>query len=209
MKKTIMLLAGILLFMNLFSQDEFMKPLKMEIGYVLHLNTLNEDHYFDYLNRNYLVNNAVIHGVNLKFSTSFRKNMDLIFGAIFEVGADQYGSTNWSPGVTNSDDYVLNGGGVYVGLNPHTGGEHFGLDADIAAGIMAYKEYRVIFNNLVVPYVDRYDKKSSIFGGIATLGFYLKGKTFGISPELQFLMAGGSNGSFLFFGFGVPLTITF
>jgi hypothetical protein len=135
--------------------------------------------------------------------------MDIIFGAIAEIGADHYRDDSYTAGLDDASDYVLNGGGVYFGLNPHTKGKNFGLDADLAIGILAYKEYRMIFNNEYEPFVEIYDKKSSMVGALATAGFYLRGKTIGISPELQAIMAGGSSGSFLFYGINFPVTITF
>ncbi len=209
MKKAICFLTAIFTCMQLFPQENKGNFVRMELGPCLHFNSLNEDYYFRYMNEGYLVENTSMMGLNLKFSLAFRQGLDFIFGTLAEIGMDNYTDGEWNPGYTNSSDYVLNGGGVYFGLNPHTKGEHFGLDADIAAGILAYKEYRVIYNDTVEPYVDKYDKKSSIFGGIASVGFYLRGKTLGVSPQFQVIMAGGNNGSFLFYGFYVPLTISF
>ncbi len=209
MKKVISILAFLLLCSGLFSQDENGLLLRMELGPHLLMNSMNEDDYFDYMNSNYSVQNASMIGLNLKFAARFKPGLDIIFGVIADKGWDEFGNSFWNPGSTNSSDFLLNGGGVYAGLNPHTRGEHFGLDAEIAAGILAYKQYRSIFNNTVQPYVDIYDKTSSFFGGIGSIGFYLRGNTLGISPEFQIMMAGGSNGSFLFYGYSVPITISF
>jgi hypothetical protein len=209
MKKLLSVLLLVLLFHPVFSQRENLKPFRVELGYVLHVNSLNEDNYYKFMYPNYNVKNAAIHGINLKFSSFLHENLDLIYGAILEVGGDKYGSSNWNSGISDSYDYVLNGGGIYFGLNSHSTGKHFGIDADIAAGIMAYKEYRVVFNNSVEPFVDKYDKKSSFMGGMASLGFYLRGDRIGISPELNAILAGGSSGSFMFIGFNVPLTVSF
>ncbi len=208
MKRAICILAGALVFFQVYSQQEPAKLLRLEVGPCMHFNSLNEDNYLSYMS-DFSAQNTSMAGIDLRFSSSFKPGLDLIFGALAEVGLDYRTNPGWNPGSTNSSDYVLNGGGVYVGLNPHTRGKYFGLDADIAAGVLAYKEYRVEFNNVVQPYVDKYDKKSSFLGGMASLGFYLRTNTIGISPEFQVVMAGGSNGSFLFYGVNVPLTISF
>ncbi len=209
MKKAICILSVLFIFLLGYSQQENNTLIRVEIGPCLHFNSLNEDNYLNYMNRSYLVENTSMAGLNLKFIMNIQPKMDIVFGAIAEVGLDDYGSSGFNPGSTNSIDYVLNGGGVYVGLNPHVGGKHIGMDAEICGGFLAYKEYRALFNNTDQPYVSVYDKKSSFLGGIASLGFYLRGKNIGISPEAQLIMAGGNNGSFLFYGFNVPLTVSF
>ncbi len=206
MKKSLSLLLALFLAFSLFSQGETMKPIRLEVGYLFHQNALNEDNYFNFMSDRYSVQNTVMQGFNFKVSANYKENMDLIFGLMAENCFNEY-SSGYSTVIANEIDYVLNGGGVYFGVNPHTNGKHFGVDADIAIGVFAYKEYRMIYNSESEPFLNVQDKKSSILGGMGTFGFYLKGKKLGISPEIQFLMAGGSNGSFLFYGLNLPLII--
>ncbi len=206
MKKSISLFSVLFFVSSLFAQVETMKPIRLEVGYLFHQNTLNEDHYFTFMSDRYSVQNTVMHGFNFKFSAYYKENIDIIFGLIAENCFDEYNSS-YSTVITNEIDYVLNGGAVYFGLNPHTKGKHFGVDADIAIGVFAYKEYRILYNSEFEPFLNVQDKKSSILGGLGTFGFYWRGKTLGISPEIQIMLAGGSNGSFLFYGLHFPITI--
>ncbi len=209
MKRTILFLLGILISISSYCQPDSTRILHMEIGYGFQFNWQNEDLYFHFMNDSYAPYYEIMHGINLKFNLQFSRNMDIVLGSMAYMNLGHYLPSGYDPGSTNSWDYRLNGGGVYLGLNPHMGGKYFGIDAEIAAGILAFKEYRALFNNTVQPYVDKYDKKSSFLGGVTTLGFYLRSDYIGISPEIMVIMAGGSNGSFLFYGFNVPLTVSF
>jgi len=210
MKKISIIFFLFILSMQVFSQRDTLRLCRVEFGWGFQFNQLNEDRYFSYMSENYSPFAESMQGFTLRFSMNYFENADLFFGAMVHLGTGKYGMFSYNPGSTNSTDYVLNGGGVFMGIRPHTRGKHFGLDAELAAGILAYKEYRVFYDNVSSPVPESvYDKKSSVFGGTAGIGFYLRGKTIGINPEFQVIMAGGNNGSFLFYGFNVPLTIDF
>ena len=126
------------------------------------------------------------------------------------VGADELGSTGWSPGYTNSYDYVFNGGGIYAGISPKLKGKYIGLTSEFAIGVLSFKEYLGIFNNVYEPFVDIYEKKtSSGLGALSSVGFYLKLGKFSINPSANTIFTGSSSASFLFYGFTLPLAYQF
>ena len=51
--------------------------------------------------------------------------------------------------------------------------------------------------------------KASVFGAMASVGFYVNVWRIGINPTFNVLYAGGAGAGFFLYGFMLPLTITF
>lgn len=196
----------------LFSQEkeQNIKP-SIEIGYSVLFNNLNSDNYANFKSSLASWDNTVLNGMNIKFVVNSKHSfIDYFVGTTFMVGADQLGSTSWTPGNTNSSDYIINGGGVYAGISPKLRKKHFGLTSEFAIGMFSFKEYQAIFNNIGTPVVDIYDKKtSSGLGAMSSVGFYFKIGKIGISPAATAIFSGSSSASFMFYGFNIPLSYQF
>ena len=109
MKTVISILTFLFLFPGLFSQDKKGTLLRMELGPRLFMNAMNEDDYFDYMNSNYSVQNVSMAGIGLKFASSFKPGLDIIFGVMVDKLWGHLGDSFWIPGSTNSSDFLLNG----------------------------------------------------------------------------------------------------
>jgi hypothetical protein len=212
MRKLLLFILMSLSSFVLFSQEkeQKIKP-SIEIGYTVLFNSLNSDNYANFNSSLANWNNTVLTGVNLKFVVNSKQSfLDYFVGTLFMVGADQLGSTGWTPGNTASSDYVTNGGGVYAGISPKLKKKNFGLTSEFAIGVFSFKEYQAIYNNMGTPVVDIYDKKTSAgLGAMSSLGFYLKIGKIGISPSVEAIFSGSSSASFLFYGFNFPLIYEF
>lgn len=191
-------------------KEQKIKP-SIEIGYSILFNNLNSDNYANFKSSLASWDNTVLNGMSIKLVVNSKHSfLDYFVGTTFMVGADQLGSTSWTSGNTNSSDYVINGGGVYVGISPKIKKKHFGLTSEFAIGVFSFKEYQAIFNNKNEPFVDIYDKKTSAgLGAMSSVGFYFKAGRFGISPSVNAVFTGSSNASFLFYGFSIPLSYQF
>lgn len=214
MKQIIVIILACAFTLNLPAQEEkaVSKKLQIELGYVFMRNHLNGDYYY-----NFQYGGApdlkvtAMGGGNLKFTfpTKYRY-LDLVFGTIFMVGNDSYGSRGWAPGNTSSTDYLLNGGGVYGGISPKIKGKYIGLTSDLAIGVFSFKEYITIFNNISVPFMAVHDKRTSYgLGAMSSVGFYLRYWKIGLNPSVNAIFSGGANASFFFYGFVLPVTYQF
>ncbi|VAW21300.1 hypothetical protein MNBD_BACTEROID01-369 [hydrothermal vent metagenome] len=185
--------------------------LQVDVGYLIQSNKLNEDNYYDFKYSGYNIDNSTLEGLSVKFTMpTKRKYLDIIFGVLIGLGMDDYGSTSWSPGNTDSYDYKINGGGVFAGVSPKLKGKHFGLTCDLAIGVFSYKEYLGIYNNIYEPFIDSYERKASYgLGGLSALGFYVNFGKIGLNPNVNAIFTGGNNTSFLFYGVNIPLTYKF
>jgi len=214
MKNTITLLVMISLSFNLYAQEEKveLKKIQLDIGYMYLSNSLNGDNYYKFkYNGAPNTEETSMSGINTKFTMpSKNEYIDIVFGSLLLIGNDKLGSTSWSPGQTNSYDYKLNGGGIYFGVSTKLKGKYIGLTSDFTIGVFSFKEYLGIFNNTQEPFTDVYEKKASNgLGAMSSLGFYIKLGRFGINPSVNALYSGGSQTSFLFYGFVVPITFQF
>ncbi|MBD8488786.1 hypothetical protein IFO69_08520 [Echinicola sp. CAU 1574] len=185
------------------------KKIEFSIGPSFHSNSLNEDAYYDFKIPNKVLTpeNEILNGVNLKVSLPTKRDyLDLIVGTIYEWGASSIGTYSSN----TSNDYKINGGGVYAGISPKLNGEHFGLTSEFAIGVFSYKETIVAYNdNSSESSVDIYDRRNSQgLGALSSIGFYVKFGKLGINPNLNAIFSGGNNASFTFYGFTVPLTYT-
>jgi len=116
----------------------------------------------------------------------------------------------WDEFLVSKMDYVINGGGVYVGLSPKLGGKYFGITSLISVGVFSYKEYFSYYSDNPLPVVDIYEKKASFgLGAMSSVGVYANIGPVGLHPQVQAVFSGGNDASFLFYGFVFPLTIRF
>ncbi len=213
-------MKNILLFMfatyiltaNLCAQDIESKKVTLELGYSYLSNFFNGNDFYSYKHNNLLnTYDESMSGAsfNIVRETKY-KWVDILVGVQFNSRNTTVGLQSYRPGFTNSYDYSLNGGGVYVGIRPSYKTEHFGLTSDFSLGLFTYKEYIGIYNNQVQPFVDVFDRKaSSGLGAKFSLGFYLKVWKIGIHPTADLLFSGGAGSSFMFYGTTLPLTFTF
>lgn len=202
MKKAIFLL---ILFLSLRLQSQEVKEdlnIQFEIGFLAHLNILNEDNYLENKSPFGLDDRRIMTGLDMRFILPTKFDfLDITIGSLVEKCWDEYNATS---------DYILNGGGVYAGVSPKFKGRHFGITSLFAVGVLSYKEYFSYYSDSSTPVVDIYEKKSSFgLGAISSVGLYGKIGRIGINPQAQAIFSGGSNASFLFYGFLVPLTIQF
>jgi hypothetical protein len=191
--------------------DEIFTSMKLEVGYVVHFNSLNKDDYLSYMYPNVPEPSGVLHGLNIKVILPTKiKNIESFIGSVFLVNGDQVSSTGWTPGNTNSSGFIKNGGGVFAGLSPGLRGKHIGVTSDFAVGIYSFKEYFFGVNSVSLPFYEYYEKKASYgLGAMSSIGVYGKIGPVGLHPQAQVIFSGGNNASFLFYGFVIPLTIQF
>jgi hypothetical protein len=208
-------LLSILLFLHpilLIGQMEDLRTsLKLEVGYVIHFNSLNSDDYLSYMYPNAPDPSGILQGFDFKISipTKFR-NIEAFIGTVFLINSDQMGSTSWTPGNANASDFKKNGGGVFIGIRPRIGGKNFGLTSDFAVGVFSFKEYYLGVNAVYPPTYNYYEKKASYgLGAMSSIGAYARIGPVGIHPQIQAVFSGGSNASFFFYGAVIPLTIQF
>jgi hypothetical protein len=189
---------------SLFGQEEKKDVnIQLETGFLFHWNTFNIDSYLDNRDPTGSANATGLVGIDLRFSLPSELDyLDFSFGAIFEKGWDTYLST--------STDYIINGGGVYAGISPKIKMKHFGFTSLFAVGVISYKEYYYYYSTVPDPDIDLHERKTSFgLGAITSLGAYARFGPVGIHPQLQAVFSGGSNASFFFYGFVIPLTIQF
>ena len=139
-----------------------------------------------------------------------RKYIDLLVGALIEQDLLDDSSSGFTPGRTNSHRHILNGGGVFAGVRPVWKKQHFGLTSEFGLGAFSFKETFSHFNNVSEPYSDLHMEKYTFgLGGYSSIGFYIKAGKIGINPNINAVVTGGERGSFLFYGFSIPLTLQF
>ncbi|RLD58184.1 MAG: hypothetical protein DRJ01_12910 [Bacteroidetes bacterium] len=218
MNYKICLVYFVLLFwsIQLYSQDkgfegEKNKP-KVQIGYLHLYNKLNADSYFRLKYSNATNNSeANIGGLNLKldFPTKY-KYVDITVGALIMKGFDEIDLGYIDPSSVNAHDYNINGGGVYIGISPKIKGKYISLTSAFGIGVFSFKEYISIVNNSTQPFVDEHNLKASYgLGAISSIGIYLNVGKIGINPSLMGIFSGGSETSFTFYGFNIPLSYQF
>jgi hypothetical protein len=106
----------------------------------------------------------------------------------------------------NSFQSHISGGGVYLGIRPHLEYKFIGLYAELAVGIMNYKEDFFIVHDLNNENVFIKEVYSSNgLGSRGELGAYLAFGRFKAEAGYQFISSGGKSGSFLFQGFNFGL----
>jgi len=201
---------------QLFSQDKNLgdkknKP-KVSIGYLYLYNNLNSDLYFD-LKSTLLIDNADenMGGLNIKLDFPTRyEYIDIAVGALFMKGLSEFYLSGIYPPSINDCDYIINGGGVYIGISPKIKGRYIGLTSDFGVGVFSFKEYVSIVNNEVEPFVDIHNLKASYgLGAISSVGISFNIGRIGINPSLTGIFSGGSGASFTFYGFYLPLSYQF
>lgn len=189
-------------------------PLKVEVGFGVFSNSLNRDAYLD---MNYpsgvISGDSKLKAFNLKFTAPTRyRNLDLIFGAMAIIGQN-YDSYIVDVGGYDRRgyQYLMNGGGGYAGISPKWKTKYFGLTSDFAVGIFPIKEYAsaVIADEAHPNFTNVNQNKASVFGAMASVGFYVNVWRIGINPTFNVLYAGGAGAGFFLYGFMLPLTITF
>jgi hypothetical protein len=214
LKKTLIIFACIIFICpNSYAQssDAPEKKFQLEIGYSQLYNRLNDN---DYYNFQYSLPNFaddILSGFDLKLSkeTDY-KNIDLILGTSFLFQPNSSSESGFVIGNTSRYHHLINGGGVYLGIRPHTTWKHFGLKGELAIGVFSFKEYLGIFNNQTQPNINVLDKRASNgLGAKASFGFYAKVWRLGVAPTVDALYSGGAQASFLFYGFTVPITYQF
>jgi hypothetical protein len=188
--------------LDMFGQDEDVKKdIRIDAGLIYHWNDLNIDSYQDRFGPG-TTSASGLTGVDLRITLPTKIDfIDLAFGAIIEKCGDEYDTGNM--------DYVMNGGGVYAGVSPKIGGNHFGMTSLFAVGLLSYKEYFYFYSTIPDPDIDINQKKSSFIGAVSSVGVYARFGKVGLHPQAQVTFSGGSNASFLFYGIIVPLTIQF
>ncbi len=214
MKYAFIFLLNFIFLLSLTAQEKssFLRGVQIDLGYIYMSNSLNNNDYYNFkYNGAPIKDETSMSGINLKFTLQTKNEyVDLIFGSMVLVGNDDLGSKSWSPGDTNSFDYSLNGGGVYLGVSPKIKGKTVGLTSDFAIGVFSFKEYLGIFNNTQEPYVDEYEKNSTGgLGAISSIGGYVKLGKLGINPSVNVIYSGSSSASFIFYGFVLPVTYQF
>ncbi|MCP4552922.1 MAG: hypothetical protein GY834_12970 [Bacteroidetes bacterium] len=214
MKYTIIMFLACIFSLNLYGQNTKVesKSFQINIGYIHLSNYLNGDKYSRFKS-SVAANNGEtsMSGVSLRLTIpSEIKYIDFILGSMFLVGDDRLGSTSWTPGNTNSDDYTLNGGGVYFGISPKLKGKYIGLTSDFAIGAFSFKEYLSIFNNIYEPFVDEHNLKASYgLGAMSSIGMFINVGKVGVNPSIIGIFSGGSGTSFTFYGFDFSVTYQF
>ena len=216
MKKVLLLALCVVLWQTLEAQkiSKERLPITVEAGFGIFNTDLNLDVFMD---MNYPTQGGKIYGqgnikaFNLKFTTETRyRNLDLIFGAMALIG-ERY--NQFSVGTYEKDgyQYLMNGGGVYAGISPKWKTKYFGLTSDFAVGIFPIKEYAsaVLADEAHPNFTNVNQNKASVFGAMASVGFYVNVWRIGINPTFNVLYAGGAGAGFFPYGFMLPLTITF
>ncbi len=187
---------------------------KVEVGFGVFSNSLNRDAYLD---MNYpsgiISGDSKMKAFNLKFTAPTRyRNLDLIFGAMAIIGQN-YDSYIVDVGGYDRRgyQYLMNGGGGYAGISPKWKTKYFGLTSDFAVGIFPIKEYAsaVLADEAHPNFTNVNQNKASVFGAMASVGFYVNVWRIGINPTFNVLYAGGAGAGFFLYGFMLPLTITF
>jgi len=215
-KQTILFLSLFLSGLTSFSQEKWLdesngKP-GIEIGYLHLYNNLNADNYFRF-RYTFATNNrdASIGGfsLNLKIPTKL-KYIDFTVGSVFMKGFDETDFGNIYPGSVNAHDYIINGGGAYLGISPKLKGKFISFTSMFGAGIFSFKEYVSIVNNTTAPLVDEHNLKASYgLGAISSVGLGINIWKLGINPSVIAIFSGGSEASFTFYGFNLPITWQF
>ncbi len=182
----------------------------ISLGYGMHSNSLNRNYDMEVKDGSYgHLDNLQTLTLKVVIPTK-KENIDLFVGALIEKDLLDDSSLGYTPGKTNEQKHVLNGGGIFAGVRPTWKKKYFGLTSEFGMGAFSYKETYSHFNNTVEPYLDIHMEKSTFgLGGYSSVGFYVKIGNVGINPNVNVVVTGGENGSFLFYGGSVPLTIQF
>jgi hypothetical protein len=181
------------------AQEIDVKKVKLEIGYSYLSNFFNDNEYYSSISSSvYDLASQSMNGAYFALTRETKYSyLDLVVGMNFMLGPVD-------------SNYNLNGGGIYAGIRPQWKGKYIGLTSEFAIGIFSFKEYISDFDNQRPPIVNiNQQNASGGLGAKTSFGFYLQSKRLGIHPTADAIFSGGGNASFLFYGFTVPLTITF
>ncbi len=216
MKKLLLIIICALFVVPAMAQttEKERMPFKVEVGFGVFSNSLNRDAYLD---MNYpsgvITGDDKMQVFNLKFTTPTRyRNLDLVFGAMAIIGHSYDTYTVDVGGYERQGyQYLMNGGGVYAGISPKWKTKYFGLTSDFAVGIFPIKEYAsaVLADEAHPNFTNVNQNKASVFGAMASVGFYVNVWRIGINPTFNVLYAGGTGTGFFLYGFMLPLTVTF
>jgi hypothetical protein len=212
MKRLLMTLVMSAVVLGAAAQDRKSgEKFQIEAGYGIFSNSLNVDHF--QVNKDpYAYNGDVkMQGVNVKFTMPSKwKYLDFVFGATYMKSPSMRESITVD-NVTKTREYVLNGGGIYVGVSPKWKTEHFGLTSELSLGFFPFREINTLAINNLADSGKNYNNqllRSTVFGGIASAGFYVKFGRFGINPTLNLMLA-SEDTTYVFYGLTIPLTISF
>jgi hypothetical protein len=191
----------ILIGFNLTGQTtEYAKKIGMDLGIVHHYNSWNSNNYAGSYSEGDSEGNKMT-GIELRLRMeSPIRGVDFVLGTIIEKCWDSF--------ELSYDDYKLNGGGVYAGINPKLGTRNIAVTALMGIGVFAYQEH--IANVDLYDGTEFYEKNSSRgLGAISSIGVAARVGPVGVNPQIQAIFSGGDGSSFLFWGFVMPLTFEF
>lgn len=211
MKKSILFILFLIVTNVLFAQKDIQSQpkLSVELGYMIISDNLNHDQYLSRKYPNWFnhENNDSfgMRGVNLKLTLETKwKFIDLVCGTMFLN--DRFTI------LSNMSDYKQNGGGVYLGISPKYKAKHFGLTSDFALGVLSFKKYMHTFYQIPNggQLIDGHETKASQgLGAVSSVGFYVSAGKFSLNPSFMLIFSGGTNASFTYYGFNIPLVFKF
>jgi hypothetical protein len=199
--KAITTIVLIILTLNLTGQTiESSKSFGIDLGFVHHYNTWNSNNYAGSYSGGDSEGNKMT-GIELRLRMeSPVPGVDFVIGTIIEKCWDSF--------ELSYDDYKLNGGGVYAGINPKLGTRNIAITALMGIGVFAYQEH--IANVDLYDGTEFYEKNSSRgLGAISSIGVAARVGPVGVNPQIQAIFSGGDGSSFVFWGFVIPLTFEF
>jgi hypothetical protein len=195
MKKLIFIFVVLAVTNHLYGQEADSRKITLKIGCTYFPNFFfNESYDTYYTNPQAFTKAPTLGGFNTEISVSTKnKHLYYMVGSTLVFSLDQI-------------DRVINGGGVYGGLNTKFGGKYFGLNFDFGIGAFSFKDQAYASRSGV----DVYENNATAgLGGITKIGFYAKYKRIGIAPNFQAIYSGSSSASLLLNGFNLPITIDF
>jgi hypothetical protein len=190
------------------SQDRPNDNFEFRLGLAIH-NQVFHDKYYDY---KYNIDTEIdmINGFNLEIAIPSKFSyIKFIAGLIYEKYSLEPNS--WSYPSTNVFEHSLNGGGLYLGINPNVGNKYIGISASLNLGYFSYKNTITYINNeLQNSDINIHDIYSTGgLGASSTLGLYIRYWKIGINPSLSLILSGNKSTNFIFSGIIVPFTIYF
>lgn len=150
----IFLFSGLEIFAQTGTISSDNEDIMISLGYGIHSNSFNRNYDLEFKDGNY------VHLDNLQTLTfkivvpSKKNNISFFAGALLEKDMSDNSSSGYTPGRTNSQRHVLNGGGVFAGVRPVWKSKHFGLTREFGLGAFSYKETYSHFNNISEPNLD-------------------------------------------------------
>ena len=187
MKKLILLISLLYFVFSGYSQEIEKKKFNINIGGGYYpstgLNKMFEN------NTTYYADDVFSLDLELEISTKY-KNFNILIGSLV---VPMYGS-----------NVVVNGGGVYSGLNTKVGGKHFGANINFAVGFFSFK-----YNYYELNGTASSNNGTNGIGALSSIGLYFKFWKIGIAPNLRVVSSGSANTSLILIGFNVPITIEF